>query len=371
MFYLGGVGLALFLTLLLLSKREKIGADNLLTIWLLIITIHLLLFYFVQAGLYPQLLGAGIPLPLLHGPLLYLYTLSLTGRQKSLWISLLHFIPAVAVLAYVTPFVLLPVEQKIYVFEHQGAGYEVFNQVNTIATALSGVTYVLLSSLVLRKHRLSIVQEFSSTERINLAWLQYLIYWIGAIWVFVIIGNDQLIYAAAVLFVIFIGFFGIRQVGIFHPAQGISDRAEPPIKESPPEPLEAGTEKRKYVKSGLTAEMADKLHRELVHLMEQEKPFRETELSLAQLAARLNTQSNYLSQVINECEGKNFYDYINTLRIDEFTRLATTHDSRKYTLLGLAQECGFSSKSSFHRYFKKVKGMSPSEFMETTLVSEN
>jgi AraC-like DNA-binding protein len=80
---------------------------------------------------------------------------------------------------------------------------------------------------------------------------------------------------------------------------------------------------------------------------------------------RLNTQPNYLSQVINEKEGKIFYDYINTIRIEEFKRLAVLPESRKYTLLALAEQCGFNSKSSFNRYFKKVTGQSPSEFMKT------
>jgi AraC-like DNA-binding protein len=122
-------------------------------------------------------------------------------------------------------------------------------------------------------------------------------------------------------------------------------------------------EKRKYQKSGLSPESSALLHHQLGQVMTDEKLYRESELSLADLAARLNTQPNYLSQVINEREGKNFYDYINTLRIEEFKRVAASPESRKYTLLALAEQCGFNSKSSFNRYFKKVTGQSPSEFM--------
>jgi AraC-like DNA-binding protein len=85
----------------------------------------------------------------------------------------------------------------------------------------------------------------------------------------------------------------------------------------------------------------------------------------------LNTQPNYLSQILNELEGKNFYDYINTLRTEEFKRLIAIPDNRKYTLLALAQQCGFNSKSSFNRYFRKVTGQSPSEFMMAASDSEN
>ena len=109
--------------------------------------------------------------------------------------------------------------------------------------------------------------------------------------------------------------------------------------------------------------MAENLHSRLKKLMESEKIYTESELSLYELANRLDTLPNYLSQVINDKEGKNFYDYINMLRIDEFKRLVSRPESRKYTLLSLSFDCGFNSKSSFNKNFKKVTGQSPSEYL--------
>lgn len=376
MFYLGGVGLAFFLTVLLLSKNKKTVADKILAGWLCLITIHLLMFYFRKMWLYPQTLGIDIPLPLVHGPFLYLYTLALTNRRLSLKISMLHFVPVIAVVMYVIPFLVLPLEQKIYVYKNNGAGYETFNQIKTFAIIISGVLYVALSSLVLRKHRKSIEQQFSNTEKINLEWLQYLIYWIGVIWIFVIFGNDDWIFGTTVLFISFIGFFGIRQVGIFH-SQEVPTNKEESVIIATEKSIEeevgtqlSGQEKRKYQKSGLRSDNSETLHRQLNQVMQDEKFYCESELSLSELASRLSTQPNYLSQVINEREGKSFYDYINTLRIEEFKRLADSPESRKYTLLALAEQCGFNSKSSFNRYFKKVTGQSPSEFMQAVSVSE-
>lgn len=331
-------------------------------------------------SLYPQLLGIEIPIPLVHGPFLYLYTLALTNRSVSLRACLLHFLPFIAVLIYVIPFLALPLEQKIFVYQHNGAGYETFGLIKTIAIIASGVLYVILSTIVLRKHRISIADQFSYTEKINLKWLQYLIYWIGVIWIMVIIGNDDWVFGTTVLFIVFIGFFGIQQVGIFH-SPGVSppgnnDEVNVTTAEeienntAEESPLVAGLEKRKYQKSGLSAEGSEILHAQLAQMMSHQKLYRESELSLSELAERLNTQPNYLSQVINEREGKNFYDYVNTLRVEEFKRVAAGPDSRKYTLLALAQHCGFNSKSSFNRYFKKITGQSPSEFMLAVSESE-
>jgi len=350
MLYLAGVGLAFFLSLLLVTKRNKSTADRILACWLLLNTAHLLLFYFQITRQYPQFLGLNMPMPLAQGPFLYLYTRALTNHNVSPRAMILHFLPAFTLLLWMIPFILLSSAEKQLVYDNRGAGFEVFNAVKYWTIIASGITYVALTYLLLRKHRRSIANEFSNTDKINLAWLQYLLYGIGAIWLCVLFLNETAVYTAAVLFVAFIGYFGIRQVGIFHSAES-----------KPSEPEDS--EKRKYQKSGLTAEVSERLHYALADLMNRDKVFRESELSLNDLASRLHAPANYLSQVINEREGKTFYDYINTLRIEEFKRLAATPDSRKYTLLGLAQECGFNSKSSFNRYFKKVTGTSPSQFV--------
>ena len=132
-------------------------------------------------------------------------------------------------------------------------------------------------------------------------------------------------------------------------------------------PVTAGEpdeQKKKYSKSGLTSEAADELHRNLTALMEREKLFKESELTLANLAERLNTIPNYLSQIINEREGKNFFDFINTLRIEEFKKAVTDPANQKFSFLGLAFDCGFNSKSSFNKYFKKITGLSPTEYLK-------
>jgi len=356
MFYLGGVGVSFFLALLLLSKRDKTLADKILAAWLFIVTVHLLLFYFHRMWIYPELLGVDISLPLVHGPFLYLYTLALTGHLSSFKISSLHFLPALTVFIYTIPFLTLSADLKIYVFKNKGIGYETFGLIKMAAIIISGIFYVLASSVVLRKHRIAIANQFSSAEKINLRWLQYLIYWIGVIWLLVVFANDDWVFAAAVLFVSFIGFFGIRQAGVFNGSEFQS-------RENESADVDANPDKRKYQKSGLDVESSEALHLQLVEVMNVKKLYCKNELSLSDLADHLKTQPNYLSQVINEREGKNFYDYINSLRVEEFKRLVVEPDSRKYTLLALAQQCGFNSKSSFNRYFRKATGQSPSEFV--------
>lgn len=363
MWYFTGVGLAFFLIVLLLSKRPRNVADNVLTWWLFVMMSHLALVTFFRINVYPELLGIELPFPLLHGPLLYLYTVALTRGKLSIKDVAIHLAVPAAFYAYLIPsFLFRPTAEKIFVYEHQGIGYETFIMVRDIAIPMSGVLYVTLATLALRKHRQTIVTEFSSLEKVNLLWLQYLIVWIALIWVLVFIGNDDLIYGATVIFIFFIGFLGMRQGGIF-----TSTDSSTKMPEAVTETIEtdsAKITKAKYRKSGLSEDTAILLHSQLVTLMETDKVFRDSELSLANLAERLDVPANYLSQVINEKEGKNFYDYINSLRVQEFIQLSQHPESRKLTLFAVAQSCGFNSKSSFNRYFKKATGLSPSEYVQ-------
>lgn len=364
MFYLTGVGLALFLDLLLLAKPKKSMADWILAWWLLFVGFHLLTVSAFRMQIYPQLLGLDLPLPVVHGPFLYLYTRALTGGRVSWKQVFIHFFVPLAFYIYLLPFLFLPPDQKIFVYQNRGAGYETFMAVRGVWIPVSGIAYILMSLFALRRHRKRIADEFSSVEKINLDWLQYLIIWLALIWLMVIFGDDNWVFGTAVVFLFFIGFFGIRQGVIFKHAglEHFVARTDvaPEIVDKP-----------KYEKSGLTLESAETLHRRLSEQMHIEKYYMDSELTLVDLAARMRVPPNHLSQVINEREGKKFYDYVNGLRLDEFKRVVLLPGSEKLTLFALAQQCGFNSKSSFNRYFRKVTGQSPSEYMDAAIPVHN
>lgn len=107
------------------------------------------------------------------------------------------------------------------------------------------------------------------------------------------------------------------------------------------------------------------LKEKLLVYMNTEKPYLEPELSLADLARRLHTNPVLLSQVINAGAGKNFNDFVNEYRVEEFKRQVREAANAHLSFLGLALDCGFNSKATFNRAFKKFTGASPKEFAET------
>lgn len=369
MFAYFGIGISLLLILLMASKEGKTLADKILFVWLLLIVCHLTLYVFsiqtITTANVHWLLGTSIPFPMLHGPMLYLYTAAMTNqlpRNRNLLV--VHFIPALVAVLFFFPILLQSAEEKLAFIQSGGEEYQTANLVRIILLQVSGFFYVGWSLWLLRRHKHTIRQEFSYEERINLNWLRYFIYGLAAVWMIIVLTKtDYYIFGAAALFIVFLGYFGIRQTGIFTTANvyktaPVAGNAETAI------PTD-NKERRKYASSGVSEDMGREIHKFLSELMHSEKLYTEPDLSLSMLADKLNVHPNYLSQVINEKEGKTFFEYINFLRVEEFKRLAALPESRQYTIMSLAFECGFNSKSSFNKNFKKLTGLSPSDYLDS------
>lgn len=103
----------------------------------------------------------------------------------------------------------------------------------------------------------------------------------------------------------------------------------------------------------------------LLAYMESERPYLDPDLSLNDLARRLKTNTSILSPVINVGTGKNFNDFVNQYRVDAFKRQALDPANGHLSLLGIALDCGFNSKATFNRAFRKLTGQSPREFVES------
>ncbi len=360
MIYIAGISISLFVAALLLNKKNKSRSDVFLFIWMLVLAMHLFLYFINFTGpLYkmPRLLGIEIPLPLIHGVMLYFYVSAVTNQfPKKNWIALLHLLPISVGYLYLIPLLQSSSEQKIEVYQNGFEAYKGFMNYGLLLIFLSGIVYVLWCSILLQKHKRNIKDQFSDLEEVSLGWLQLLVYGLGVIWSIVIFTNkDPYIFTAVTVFVILIGFFGVQQRTIFVSQEPASTKPEAKT-------FAVVDEKKKYARSGLKNEVADDIYQKLMHLFIHEEYYKRNELSLRELALELDTHPNYLSQIINEREEKNFYDFVNAFRLEAFKRSVEDQKNKQFTLLALAYDCGFNSKSSFNRYFKKHTGQTPSEF---------
>lgn len=102
-------------------------------------------------------------------------------------------------------------------------------------------------------------------------------------------------------------------------------------------------------------------------LMEGEKVYLNPELNLSDLAKMAKMSRGQLSEIINTSFEKNFNDFVNGYRVEAFKAMLENDKHKQLSLLGIAQECGFNSKATFNRVFKKLTHLSPTEYLKTQL----
>jgi AraC-like DNA-binding protein len=364
--FLFALSIAVFLFLLILLKRKKYNADYILAGWMCLLSVHLVLFVLDVSRIsyaYPFLLGVMLPIPVLHGVLLYWYTLQTTTNTPiSRSRMILHLAPFVLLVILAVPFYLLPSEEKVTVFVNRGRGYEWYSFIQYLLITSLGLGYSVASIVEIRKHRARIVDAFSNDDEKKLVWLEWLSLGLGGIWLLSLFFPDEVIFTAVLLAILFIGVFGINQAPVFFNAYEIEPGDSWPgnVGASDDEPFAAN----KYLKTGLTNETVA-LENSLREVMEKTKPYRNRDLTLDELAAILDVNPQELAQVINSRIGKTFYHYVNGYRIREFVALSASSDSKRLTFPGLALDCGFKSKTTFHKYFKIETGRTPSDYFKT------
>ncbi|WP_184177199.1 helix-turn-helix domain-containing protein [Rhabdobacter roseus] len=299
---------------------------------------------------YPSIIVSGFSVPLLFGPFLFWYVKFQTSDTRFTKDELWHLVPYILIsLSYVSYF-FKPFEQRVNSLLASNEGFLFRNLVRTTYIYISIPLYFGWCALKIFRFQRSLKDNFSNSDKIHFNWMLFLMAGILVIWSVVIITkNEELITKAIAIFLILLGYFGITQVDVFSkrtPQSALVEEVKP-----------------KYVNSGLDNLEIDRLHQALIRLLQTEKPYLNPELTLQHLASMIDAQVHHLSQVINEKEQKNFYDLINGWRIEEFLKEVKSEKNKKYTLLAIAYDCGFNSKASFNRNFKKYTGKTPTEYL--------
>jgi len=367
-----GLGIGILMFFLLLFKKAKQQGDYFFLSW---IGIMLSQVAFYQITIYQiEMTGfwaiSFFSLPLLGAPVLYLYILHLTGHKISSQTILAH-----SSIYVIYVIILYGAQQYWDTLIIAKDGYLIIQKSDTlwsrfyaVPLAISGLLYCVWGLLILKEHRTSITTLFSFQEKIDLKWLTYVVnsflilFVITSIWIFGATQFQlfQLKYAFTLvgislsIMLIAFGFYGFKQTAVFSSIDFSQNNSS----------IHTSSEKLKspYSKSGLTDDKIEVLAQQLAIFMIQEKPFMNENLNLALLAENLKISPAHLSQVINQFYNISFYDYINQYRVEKAKTMIESNDYDHLSILGIAFECGFKSKFSFNRYFKKYTGKTPSQF---------
>lgn len=238
---------------------------------------------------------------------------------------------------------------------------DIFELVFISLILFQALFYTGFSYVSIRKHQKRIQQFSANTEGINLNWLEYIILILLTINIVYVIYNvffnplslNFFINTAFLLVIYIVGYYSLKQKEIY------------PLEEKQREELiaiseetEAQESKKKLISDTDLSIFKVKLE----ELMVTQKPYLDNELNLIKLSELLSVSTHQLSYVINNGFSKNFFQYVNEYRIDYAKTLLIDERNNHFSILGIAYESGFSSKTSFNITFKKLTNLTPSEY---------
>jgi AraC-like DNA-binding protein len=389
-------GLLLALALAAGTRRKERGAARAATRVLaaLVLAMTIVIFGGVMRTshyefVFPHLSRIHDPFVFLIGPLLYLYVRTLVGRRSSSSSSRgklarrdwLHLLPFAACVLYLAPYFLSSGAYKLdYMwaeFQHPSLGYWYY-----IRSGLLLVQSAAYLSLVVRfilryerELRAKGAARQSASERavlfqVRFLGIGFLVLFAGGLLRYTLdqtARTNLLVPLGASILIYALGYLGLSRPELLTGTDGTTATT---AADADAETTAQNSPAKKYEKSTLTPERAERYLARLLRHMETEKPYIDGELTLPKLAERLSIPAPHLSQTINECLRQNFFDFVNTYRVEEAKRRLLDPAKQHYSVLAIAEEVGFNSKSSFNAVFKKHVQMTPSEFRKAGITDE-
>ncbi|MCA1763886.1 MAG: helix-turn-helix domain-containing protein [Flavobacteriales bacterium] len=363
---------ALIIVVLLKSRRSL---STVLLSVLLAACFSFLLYYYAFLH-HSKTLGAiavffGYGMGFLLGPLILFYTRSLVFQSRRLIKPLaIHLLPWFCYWISVS----IPLSINIYsesIFAGWGQTIADNSEILNIIENTYLLVYSVLAFKFVKRLRRASLENYSSLSRRDVSWCVLLIRGLSVVvvvdialsiyeWVFPpteIIWNIGLV--VAILLVVFIGMIGYR--GIFQSQLFIPPHLLPiGNMEKTPEP--SGNDAPGHYHLNAQREDIEALKSRLLHAMESEKAYLNEGLTLGDLSTMVDLTDKKLSELLNRHFQTTFYDFVNSYRLEAVKSKMADSNFEHLTLLGMAFESGFQSKTSFNRIFKQKVGMSPSAY---------
>ncbi len=363
-----GISQSFFAGMLIATRRPFTAANRIMTAWVFLFCIEMI-FALINSNVLDMYAFPFISLT--YGPLLFLYVrhMTLPTLRFSPW-NALHFVP------FIIFFAISVILREEPIFDDL-SGFFVIDRFiplrifYSVCFFLSVTGYSILSFIEIRQHqkRLRDVVSYTSAK-ITLNWLKIIsiTFYTGYVVVFILGGIN--IIAGLLPFDPYILTFAF--ISIFSFAYSFYAIKQPEMLDYPVAVKEddngndsAGVEK--YARSGLRADLAEEYLTRLLHYMDDEKPYLDGDMTINDLSRKTGIPRHHITEVLNEKHHRNFFSFVNEYRIREVISRISDPKYQHYTILAIAFDAGFNSKSTFNTFFKTYTGKTPSAYREETL----
>jgi AraC-like DNA-binding protein len=356
-----GISQSFFAGLLISTKKPFTVANRLMATWLFLICTELI-FALLNSRVIEMYSFHFIAFT--YGPLLYLYVVFMTNPERKFnWFSIIHFIPFAVFFAVSVIFRTVPLLKDLRNFFAPDR-FISLRIVYSTTFFLSVTIYSILAFIEIRKHQKNLRNIISYTsDVITLNWLKVISisFYVSFLILFFLGGLNMIgnfipfdpyfvVFAFIAIFSFVYSFYGIKQPVIFGEEVKVDTDDKKDVE--------------KYIKSGLKDYQAKKYLKDLIAFMSDKKPYLNRDLSIQDLSDMTDIPRHYLTQVLNETHGKNFFTFINEYRVNEVIDRFKDPKNDYFTILAIAFDSGFNSKTTFNSIFKSQTGMTPSEYRE-------
>jgi len=377
-----GAAQGIILVIALFFSRANRKANQFLALFVLLLSFNCLFEAIESTSIYnrfPILIRIRWGNTLLFGPLIFLYVRALINHRFQI---VLHFIPFFIAKLALIPFYMLSAEEKILSLNTANTSTTVsddwysiyFFPIISLFGFLQILFYLWQISKDLKMYDQQLFRWFSNVENIHLNWLKQSVWALSVLTIvsfFYLLGELLLsshirhmgAYGgfALVLLIYAISYKAISQPNILSLFQNEKKTSDTPkhMNDQANDSLGKAEETEASIKT------ESLLSRNLKDLMEREKLYLNEKLSGKETAEILGISRHQLSEVLNNEQKTNFYNFINHYRVEACIQKMANPKFGHYTLLALALECGFNSKTTFNTVFKKDTGMTPRQFKKT------
>lgn len=302
-------------------------------------------------------------------PALWLYVRTTLGLPSlSRWQAWWHFVPAALM---IVPGLYAAWQLQLALGSPPEAlrppmALNLWMTVLLLGTFCSGVGYIALSLYWLARHRQALHAVVANVEAHELRWLSQILILALVIlsgWLVGLLAGQPLVQLLAAMAqpicMLYLGIRAIEQPYILGYGWLLEQQGQPTADSTATSPTR---DRPAYARSGLSRQRTAELMAALEELMRSEKPYLEDDLTLPLLAERLGVAPQLLSQLLNQTLGTSFHDYIADHRVRDVMRCLHDRAFDQQTILQIATDAGFRSKSAFHDAFKRVTGTTPGRY---------